>query len=123
MHVLELAEDLALNDEQRATMQALVDQMKAEAVPLGERFLARYAALEGAFRDGEITAESLQQHAVAIGQVEGALRATHLKYHLLTKPLLTDAQLAAYAHLRGYTANPATEPAAPRHMPGGHGAN
>src|SRR5262245_40334747 len=35
-HVLELADRLALSDEQRAKVQALFDAMKSEAVPLGE---------------------------------------------------------------------------------------
>lgn len=116
-HVLDLADDLGLSDEQRAAFEALFEQMKAEAVPLGERFLDRYAALWAAFRDTTITTEALQQRTGEIGQVEGELRATHLKYHLLTKPLLTDAQVAAYARLRGYAGG--SEPA--HHPPGQHG--
>ena len=116
MHVLELADDLELGDDQRATMQSLVEQMKSEAIPLGEQFLERYAALEGAFRDGSITAESLTEHTTELGRIEGQLRATHLKYHLVSRTLLTDDQLAAYAHLRGYTDGPAPR----EHRPGMH---
>lgn len=116
-HVLDLADELALSDEQRTAFQTLFDQMKAEAVPLGEQFLDRYAALERAFRDGSITLETLERRTAKIGRNEGELRALHLKYHLPTRSLLTDAQVAAYSRLRGYT-DP-SEP--PRHMPGGHG--
>src|SRR5262249_36861770 len=56
-HVLDLADELALTSEQRTAMQALFDQMQAEAIALGDRFLSRYAALEQAFRAGTITME------------------------------------------------------------------
>jgi hypothetical protein len=90
--------------------------MKAETVPLGEQILERYATLEQSFRDGTVTAESLQQQTGELGRLEGALRAAHLKYHLLTKPLLTGEQVAAYDRLRGYAGTSApggTEPSAP----------
>ncbi len=120
MHVLQLAVELGLSDEQRVAVQALFDQMKGEAVPLGEQFLNRYASLEEAFRDGSMSAELLEQQTAAIGRIEGQLRATHLKYHLLTKPLLSDEQVTTYARLRGYTED--AEPTPP-HMPGGHGGH
>src|SRR5207253_1984561 len=92
-HLLELADELGLSTEQRQASQALFDQMQAEAVVLGDQFLDRYAALERAFRGGTITVESLEQQSAELGRIEGQLRATHLKYHLLTRPLLSEAQL------------------------------
>ncbi len=117
IHVLELGGALGLSDEQRAAVQALHEQMKAEAVPLGEQFLHRYGQLEATFRDGTITHEALDGQTAELGALDGALRATHLKYHLLTKAVLTDEQVAAYSRLRGYNETaPSTE-----HRPGtGH---
>jgi len=46
-------------------VQALFDQMQAESIALGDRFLDRYVALEQAFRDGTITMESLQQQTAS----------------------------------------------------------
>ena len=113
-HVLDLADELSLTPDQRMAVQALFDQMQAEAVALGADFLSRYAVLEESFRSGTATIESLQQQTGEIGQVEGQIRATHLKYHLLTRPLLTPAQVTAYSHLRGYS-----EGAVPmQHTPG-----
>src|SRR3979409_1824036 len=43
MHVLELADSLALSDQQRARMQELFAAMKAEAVPLGEKLITQEA--------------------------------------------------------------------------------
>jgi hypothetical protein len=113
-HVLDLADELALTSDQRMAVQALFNQMQAEAGALGADFLNRYAALEFSFRSSTATIESVQQQTAEIGQIEGQIRATHLKYHLLTKPLLTVDQVAAYSRLRGYT-----EGAAPmQHTPG-----
>jgi Spy/CpxP family protein refolding chaperone len=113
-HVLELADALALTPEQRAAVQELYEQMQAEAVAVGERVLGQYASLGTAFRDGSISLEALPQQTAALAQAEGQLRAVHLKYHLLTRPLLTEQQLATYARLRGYTGD-----AAPmQHTPG-----
>ena len=41
-HVLDLADELALSADQRVAVQALFDQMQAEAVALGSDFLSRY---------------------------------------------------------------------------------
>ena len=114
-HVLALADELGLSDDQRSAVQALFDQVSAETVPLGERFLERYAALEQAFRDGTIALDSLYERTAEIGRIEGELRAAHLKYHLLARPLLTEQQIARYNQLRGYTDAPQ-----PGHEPGQH---
>ena len=115
-HVLELASELALSEQQRAAVQILFAQMQAEAAPLGEQFLSGYAMLEASFREGSVSAESVTTMTAHLGQIEGQLRATHLKYHLLTRPLLSDEQNAAYARLRGYVTDGA--PAAPQQHPG-----
>jgi hypothetical protein len=91
-----------LTAEQRAAVQGLFEQMQAEAVAVGARVLGEHAGLAQAFRDGTITLETLEQRTAALGQAEGQLRAVHLKYHLLTRPLLTEQQVATYARLRGY---------------------
>jgi hypothetical protein len=114
LHVIDLAEALALTPSQHAAVTVLMSQARAEASAKGEEFLARYALLEQAFRDETITLASLDAYTAALGRIEGELRAIHLKYHLLTRDLLTDAQLATYARLRGYTSD--TPP--PAHGPG-----
>jgi len=104
MHVLELAEPLALSDEQRAKVQDLFAAMKAEAVPLGETLIAQEADLDKQFAGKTITATGLTASLNAIGATQAALRGAHLKYHLLTLDLLTPTQAARYAGLRGYDA-------------------
>lgn len=79
-----------------------MEAMKAEAVPMGERVLAEEIALDRLFASGAITGESLQAAMGRIGAAQGALRATHLRYHLAMKHLLSPEQIASYRKLRGY---------------------
>jgi len=112
MHVLELATSLGLSDDQRAKVTGLVDAMKQEAVPLGERLIAAETALDRQFADRTITASGLGEATRDIASLQGELRLAHLKYHLATLELLTPEQSARYAALRGYGGG--------QHMPGHH---
>jgi Spy/CpxP family protein refolding chaperone len=112
MHVLELATSLGLSDDQRAKVTGLVDAMKQEAVPLGERLIAAETALDRQFADRTITASSLGEATRDIASLQGELRLAHLKYHLATLELLTPEQAARYSTLRGYGGG--------QHTPGHH---
>ena len=102
MHVLELATSLGLSDDQRAKVTGLVDAMKQEAVPLGERLIAAETALDRQFADRTITASGLGEATRDIASLQGELRLAHLKYHLATLELLTPEQATRYSTLRGY---------------------
>jgi Spy/CpxP family protein refolding chaperone len=102
MHVLELGASLALSEEQRRKMQDMFAAMKAEAIPLGERLIAQEADLDHQFASKTITAARLAAATDAIGATHAMLRRTHLKYHLLTRDVLTPEQAQRYAELRGY---------------------
>ena len=104
MHVLELADSLALSDQQRAKMQDLFAAMRAEAIPLGDRLIAQEAELDRQFADKTISPASLADSMAAIGATQAALRQAHLKYHLSTADVLTPAQVQRYGELRGYKA-------------------
>jgi Spy/CpxP family protein refolding chaperone len=114
VHVLELAEPLALTAAQRARMAELFEAMKAEAVPLGETLIAAEAELDRQFAGKSVTEASLVEGVRAIAAAQGALRAAHLKYHLATIEVLTPDQVARYAELRGYAGG-----AGPSHTHGG----
>lgn len=101
-HVLEHAEALKLSKEQRVRVRDLFETMKAEAIPTGRELLAKEAELDRQFADRTITTERLTAAIVAIGEVQARLRATHLKYHLLTPAILTESQAQSYVELRGY---------------------
>jgi Spy/CpxP family protein refolding chaperone len=106
LHVLELADKLDLSTDQRAGIQRLFDAMKAEAVPLGSKLIEQEADLDRQFAGRTVTPESLKASTAAAAMTQGALRETHLKYHLSTVAILTPGQMQRYAELRGYGEKP-----------------
>jgi hypothetical protein len=110
LHVIEHASALALTPSQLAHMQRLYSEMKGEAVALGERLIAQETELDRQFSGRTVTGAGLVQATAEIGKTQGALRATHLRYHLLTAEVLTGDQLRRYATLRGYNGSEGTRP-------------
>ena len=104
VHVLEHADALRLTAEQRERTKALLETMKAEAVPLGERLIEQETALDRLFATRRITSASLTESTAEIGSTQGRLRETHLKYHLAMMAILTPDQVERYRSLRGYAA-------------------
>ncbi len=101
-HVLDLAQELGLTPAQVTQTEALFAQMQSDAKDLGEELLDAEAALDRAFTDGDIDAETLEETLLEIGQIRARLRLVHLEAHLRQKALLTDEQIALYDKLRGY---------------------
>ncbi len=101
-HVLDLAEQLGLTDQQRTRIEGLFNSMRSEALPLGQKLIAAESDLNRQFVDRTITPERLKSETVAIAQIRGDLRDTHLKYHISTADLLSQDQIHRYAELRGY---------------------
>ncbi|MEX0696368.1 MAG: periplasmic heavy metal sensor [Dongiaceae bacterium] len=101
-HVLDLADALQLSDQQRTRTTALLEAMKAETIPIGERIIAEETALDHLFAARRVTRASLDSATSEIGAAQGALRSAHLRYHLAMVEILSPAQLARYAELRGY---------------------
>jgi hypothetical protein len=102
VHVLELADKLDLSPDQRAGIERLFDSMKAEAVPLGSKLIEQEADLDKQFAGHTVTPDSLRLSTAAVAATQGALRETHLKYHLSTVAVLSPDQIQRYAELRGY---------------------
>lgn len=101
-HVLDLATDLHLTDEQRRLTQQAFDEMHAAAVALGERIIEQEARLDALFANGAAEAKVIQSLLQTIGALQADLRFVHLKAHLAMKSILTEAQVAHYDQLRGY---------------------
>ena len=102
LHALQLADDLGLSEEQRRDIQRVREDMLAEAVPLGKQYLDAEAALERAFREGDLTAEELRALVERAADVEAQLRFVHLDAHITTRALMTPEQVMKYDMLRGY---------------------
>lgn len=101
-HAVELAGPLGLSGEQVTALKALFAAMKAETIPIGETLIAQEQGLNRAFAEKAITPAALDESTRQIGATQASLRAAHLKYHLSTATILTPAQIARYAELRGY---------------------
>lgn len=101
-HTLELAGPLGLSESQRRETQALFDEMQAEAIAAGKAVIASETALDRLFSSGTAEPESVRSATAEAARAHGELRAVHLRYHLRMRELLTPAQTAKYAELRGY---------------------
>lgn len=103
-HVLDLADSLALNDQQRQETQAVFEGMLASAKRLGGELVAEERILDSLFAAQQITPESLHASVTKLGQLQAELRYVHLRAHLTMAQILSPAQAQRYQHLRGYTA-------------------
>jgi Spy/CpxP family protein refolding chaperone len=101
-HLLELADDIGLTDQQREKIRQLFGAMQLEAIPIGQALITEEAKLDRGFADRSITEATLKAQVATISEIQGQLRYTHLKYHLATVELLTPEQMQKYATLRGY---------------------
>jgi Spy/CpxP family protein refolding chaperone len=110
-HVLELADELDLTPDQRATTEQLFEDMRRKAIDLGEQIVEREAALDELFASGTASAAALHATTEALGRLNGRLRAHHLSYHLGMRDILDPFRIEMYSRLQGY---------APSGRPGGH---
>lgn len=104
-HVLESADTLDLDADQRAAIAAIYDEMRAEAQALGRKYVETEAALDNAFASGSIDDAALADILREAAGVRASLREVHLAAHLRTRPLLRPHQRMVYQRLRGYAGN------------------
>jgi Spy/CpxP family protein refolding chaperone len=109
VHAIELAGELHLSPEQVAKLRALFEPMKAETIPIGASLISQERDLNNDFANRTITVANLETTTQRIGATQAALRAAHLKYHLLTVAILTPEQVSRYNELRGYKAEEGSE--------------
>lgn len=107
-HLLELREELGLSADQVVAIEAISAAMKADAIAAGERLIAAEAAIEAAFRFGDLDEPRLRALIAEAETARAELRFVHLLRHLSTPPLVSADQIARYRSLRGYGADPCT---------------
>lgn len=107
MHVLELADKLALTEEQRAATKRLMDAHKADARAIGARLADAELEVEALFRAGQVDEAALAKAVRTAAALEGEYRLSHLETHRRMRALLTAEQIARYDELRGYAAGKA----------------
>jgi Spy/CpxP family protein refolding chaperone len=104
-HVLDLAPQLGLSDEQIVRTEAIFAAMEKNAIQLGRQLVSKEQALNQAFAAGAIDADSLQEFVSEIGELDAQIRFVHLNAHLQQRALLTRHQIKLYDDLRGYGAS------------------
>lgn len=104
-HVLELATELDLSEEQRARTESLFTSMSKEASVLGTELIEKERTLDQLFASKKIDPISLAEMLEKIGALQARIREAHLAAHLTQVDILTPAQNARYAELRGYQTN------------------
>ncbi len=101
-HVLELADDLGLSQEQRQGIEEARAAMLSDAVRIGASIIEAERTLNQRFAHGHIDEATLEDLTARIATMYGELRYVHLRAHLTKQALLTTEQVAAYDRLRGY---------------------
>lgn len=116
-HVLDAYEagEFELTEDQLNIIQKLFDDMQQTAIPLGEKIIALETEIDHAFKDKNVTDDSLKYLIDKSAGIYAELRYTHLKTHLQMVSILTDEQVQHYNELRGYTTNDPCE-----NIPTGH---
>jgi Spy/CpxP family protein refolding chaperone len=104
-HVLDLAGELQLTEEQQRRTRDLFEGMQQEAGALGARVIEAERTLDRLFAENQATPQSVTAATEAAGAALGELRAAHLRYHLAMMEVLAAEQVATYSHLRGYAAH------------------
>ncbi|MEJ7930517.1 hypothetical protein WG922_11090 [Ramlibacter sp. AN1015] len=102
MHTRELADSLGLSPEQIAATRELMQRHKAQARALGVRLVDAERQLDAAFRDKRANEADVTRLTHEIGQIQGSIRASHLRTHLAQQRLLSADQIDRYNRLRGY---------------------
>ena len=101
-HLLEMGAMIGLSPDQESEVQAVFDEMQAQARALGQTIVELERDLDRSFAEGTITEARLEELLEVIALHRARLRATHLRAHLLVLPVLTESQREHYERARGY---------------------
>lgn len=106
-HVLDAYElgEFELEAKQHQLIQDLYEEMRKDAIELGEQIIRIEQEIDNAFKDKTINEAFLQDKVTASGNLYSNLRVVHLKYHLAMVDILSSVQVAEYNNLRGYTSS------------------
>jgi Spy/CpxP family protein refolding chaperone len=118
-HVLDAVEavELKISDKQKQQIEKLYQEMKAEAIKLGQQIIGLEKEIDDAFSNKNVTEELLKEKITQSAELYGQLRVVHLKYHLSMVDILTQQQIDEYNELRGYTSGDPCENIPSEHDP------
>ena len=101
-HLLELASELSLGEDQIRRIRAIHNKMKSQAVSKGEDIITAESHLAGLFASGEPSAREVTRVTGRLGVMRGQLQAIHLLAHIEAARELSAGQIREYDRLRGY---------------------
>lgn len=101
-HVLDLAPQIGLSDQQVAKAQALYDTMASDAARLGKRIVQKEAELEALYASRTADSDNTRGVVRELAALQAEFRLAHLDAHLAMRQVLSPQQIAAYDRLRGY---------------------
>lgn len=102
MHVLELAQELRLTDDQITATREIRARMQTRAQAVGSELVEAEAELDRLFRTGIATQATLKAALERIGRLQAEVRGAHLQAHIEQHAVLTPEQVERYGELRGY---------------------
>jgi Spy/CpxP family protein refolding chaperone len=102
-HVLDLQKELNLSAAQVGEIEASFAAMQTQAQQLGALIIVQEQQLSAAFASGAIDEVQVEAQVMALADLYGQLRVTHLRAHLQVTSLLNTEQVVAYNEQRGYT--------------------
>lgn len=101
-HVLNIADELNLSEEQKAKTNIIFNDMKKKAINLGRLIIDKENNLDNLFANQQADQTQLKILVLEIAKLQGELRLVHLNTHLEMKRLLSAEQIQEYDELRGY---------------------
>jgi hypothetical protein len=102
LHVIELAAELELTPAQLAGTRALHERMRDDARAKGRELVDAERDLDRLYATRSATPDKVDGQLARIEALRASLRGVHLNAHLEQSALLSEHQIARYAHLRGY---------------------
>ncbi len=102
MHVLDLADELALTPEQQQQAHSIRERVMTEAPMLGRQIVEKELALDQLFRSGSADATRIDELTHKIGRLRAELRAIHLQAHLVMQRALAVDQIRTYMTARSH---------------------
>ncbi len=102
-HVLDLAEELNLSEEQIQKTTDFYKEMHKAASQLGKLYIQKEKELDSRFAIKSIDEAGLSILLLEMGGIRSKIRFAHLRAHLQMQGELSLEQIEKYDHLRGYT--------------------
>ncbi|MGH9912284.1 MAG: hypothetical protein ACRD4W_07565 [Nitrososphaeraceae archaeon] len=101
-HVLDLASELNVTEEQQIGIEVIYNNMRNQAVLVGLQIIEIEKQVENSFANNTIKEQSLQMLLDLSSHLYGQLRYIHLSSHLKVMDALTPQQVNTYNEIRGY---------------------